>query len=233
VSHRIVAAIVGCCLLTGGTTSWAYPLDQVRVEWWTGTGAHKVLLVVDFWPGDGQADSFAFGYRFATAEITGAQLLAGIGAANQGFSYAIVGGFVNDIWYVKSGETYHGTYDWPASYPSYWLSADQGQTWTYSSFGLESRILHDGDTDGWLFLPEDDLTSEPVTPLVYTMRGDMNCDGSFNFVDITPFVTALTNPAQYAEAFPDCPILNGDINGDGTVNFGDINPFIALMLIDP
>jgi hypothetical protein len=233
VSHRIAAAVVSGHLLLGVGASWAYPLDQVRVEWWTGTGAHEVLLVVDFWPGNGPADSFAFGYRFDAAEITGTQLLTAVGAANQGFSYAVVGGFVNDMWYVKDGVTYHGTYDWPASYPSYWLSADYGETWTYSSLGMDLRILHDGDTDGWLFIPEDDLTSEPVTPLVYTLRGDMNCDGSFNFADINPFVIALINPAQYAVLFPTCPILNGDINGDGAVDFGDINPFIALIHIDP
>ena len=120
-----------------------------------------------------------------------------------------------------------------SSYLSYWVSTDHGETWDYSLYGIDLRILHDGDTDGWLALPDDDYTSEPVTPLVYTMRGDMNCDGSFNFGDINPFVAALTNAARYAELFPDCPILNGDINGDGTVNFGDINPFVELMYIDP
>jgi hypothetical protein len=233
VSHKIVAAVVFGHLLAVVSAGWAYPLHDVRVEWWTGTGAHEALLVVDFWPGNGPADSFAFGYRFDAAEITGAQLLAAVGAANQGFSYAVVGGFVNDIWYVKDGTTYHGTYDWPDSYLSYWVSTDYGQTWAYSSFGIDSRVLHDGDTDGWLAIPGDDVTSEPITPLVYTLRGDMNCDDNFNFDDITPFVIALTNAAQYAELFPACPILNGDINDDGSVDLGDINPFVQLMFIDP
>ncbi|MEW6199391.1 MAG: VCBS repeat-containing protein [Planctomycetota bacterium] len=60
-------------------------------------------------------------------------------------------------------------------------------------------------------------------------RGDLNCDGLVDFGDINPFVLALTNPAGYAAAFPNCDIKTGDINGDGHVNFGDINPFVRLL----
>jgi hypothetical protein len=59
--------------------------------------------------------------------------------------------------------------------------------------------------------------------------GDMNCDGLVNNFDITPFVLALSSPAGYAEAYPDCDIANGDINGDGLVNNFDITPFVALL----
>ena len=59
--------------------------------------------------------------------------------------------------------------------------------------------------------------------------GDLNCDGLVDFGDINPFVLALTNPAGYAAAFPNCNIKNGDINGDGFVDFGDINPFVRLL----
>ena len=220
-------------MLTKAAASWAYPLNDVRLEWWTGTGAHEVLLVVDFWPYNGPADSFAFGCRFEAAEVTGAQLLDALQAAGRGFTYAAAAGFANDLWYVKDGVPYHATYDWPNSYLSYWVSSDHGETWDYSLYGIDLRRRHDGDTDGWLALPGDDFISAPVTPLVYTMRGDLNCDGSFNFLDINPFVIALSNAARFAELFPDCPILNGDINDDGTVNFGDINPFVELMYIDP
>ncbi len=59
--------------------------------------------------------------------------------------------------------------------------------------------------------------------------GDLNCDGQVNFGDINPFVLALTNPAGYQAAFPNCDVKNGDINGDGRVDFGDINPFVRLL----
>ncbi|MEW6198522.1 MAG: hypothetical protein AB1601_07670 [Planctomycetota bacterium] len=60
-------------------------------------------------------------------------------------------------------------------------------------------------------------------------RGDLNCDRAVDFGDINPFVLALTNPAAYAQAYPNCRLELADINGDGFVNFGDINPFVRLL----
>ncbi len=65
------------------------------------------------------------------------------------------------------------------------------------------------------------------------LKGDMNCDGALNFVDINPFVLALTNPSGYQAAFPDCNIMNADINGDSVVDFRDINPFVRLLTSPP
>ncbi len=59
--------------------------------------------------------------------------------------------------------------------------------------------------------------------------GDLNCDGIVNFDDINPFVLALSDPAGYHAAYPNCDILNGDCDGDGDVDFDDINPFIAIL----
>jgi probable HAF family extracellular repeat protein len=59
--------------------------------------------------------------------------------------------------------------------------------------------------------------------------GDLNCDGVLNNFDITPFVQALTDPAGYAAAHPDCNIMLADINGDGFVNNFDITPFVHLL----
>jgi hypothetical protein len=61
------------------------------------------------------------------------------------------------------------------------------------------------------------------------LRGDLNCDGCVTFRDINPFVLALSNPAAYYLAYPDCYLLNGDCNYDGVLNFGDINPFVAIL----
>lgn len=65
-----------------------------------------------------------------------------------------------------------------------------------------------------------------LTPII---AGDMNCDGAVNNFDIDPFVLALTNPAGYVEAFPDCDLLHGDANNDGLVNNFDIDPFVTLL----
>ena len=60
--------------------------------------------------------------------------------------------------------------------------------------------------------------------------GDMNCDGSVDFFDIDGFVLAVTDPAAYEAAFPDCEIMNADCNGDGAVDFFDIDPFVELIV---
>ncbi len=61
------------------------------------------------------------------------------------------------------------------------------------------------------------------------LLGDLNCDGVVSVGDINPFVLALTDPAAYAAAFPDCDALNGDCNEDGQISVGDINCFVALV----
>jgi len=205
----------------------AYELNDVRLESSTGAGPHTALLVVDFWPYNEYADSFAFAVQFEAETITGRQLLDTVVAADQGFSYAAPDGFITDIWYIRDGTTYHTGYDWPASYWSYWVSTDFGQTWEYSMWGIDFRTLADGDSDGWLGQPGDDYTSEPVTPV--WIVGDMNCDDHVDFGDINWFVMALSQPGVYLELQPTCRILNGDINDDGQLDFGDINPFVALL----
>ncbi len=54
-------------------------------------------------------------------------------------------------------------------------------------------------------------------------------DGVVNFDDINPFVLALSDPAGYQTAYPECNLRNGDCDGDGDVDFDDINPFVALL----
>ena len=60
--------------------------------------------------------------------------------------------------------------------------------------------------------------------------GDLNCDGVLNAFDIDPFVLALTDPAGYAAAWPNCDRMLADINGDGVVNAFDIDPFVDLIV---
>ena len=63
-----------------------------------------------------------------------------------------------------------------------------------------------------------------------SVRGDMNCDGLTNNFDIDPFVLALTDPAGYAAAWPNCNINNADCNMDGLVNNFDIDAFVAILV---
>ncbi len=59
--------------------------------------------------------------------------------------------------------------------------------------------------------------------------GDLNCDGAVSVGDINGFVLALTDPAGYQTAFPDCDLLNGDCSDDGQLSVGDINCFVSLI----
>lgn len=61
------------------------------------------------------------------------------------------------------------------------------------------------------------------------ISGDMNCDGVVTVSDIAGFVLALTDPAAYEAAYPECNRFIADINGDYRVTVGDIAGFIALL----
>jgi hypothetical protein len=66
--------------------------------------------------------------------------------------------------------------------------------------------------------------------VVAPQEGDVNCDGTFDFRDINPFVQVLSDPAGYGETYPTCWPSNADMNGDESVDFADINPFVAGLL---
>jgi hypothetical protein len=64
-----------------------------------------------------------------------------------------------------------------------------------------------------------------------TLLGDANCDGTVDFFDIDPFVTALVGGQSAWEAAFDCDyVIANDINEDGEVDFFDIDPFVALLV---
>jgi hypothetical protein len=82
-------------------------------------------------------------------------------------------------------------------------------------------------------VPSDFIASDISAARRCPLPGDLNCDGSVNDFDISPFVLALTStppgyPEYYAQ-WPDCDHTNGDVNGDGDVNNFDISPFVALL----
>lgn len=60
----------------------------------------------------------------------------------------------------------------------------------------------------------------PAPPAPAILLGDVNQDGSVDFLDISPFIAVLSGGTFQAEA---------DCNEDGSVNFLDISPFIAIL----
>ena len=64
-------------------------------------------------------------------------------------------------------------------------------------------------------------------------RGDLNCDGSINTLDIDPFVLALTStppsyPEYYAQ-YPDCDAMLADIDCDSNIISIDIDSFVRCL----
>ena len=56
---------------------------------------------------------------------------------------------------------------------------------------------------------------------VDVLKGDVNMDGEVTYLDISPFITALTSAGPPAEA---------DCNCDGSIDFLDISPFIGFLI---
>lgn len=61
-------------------------------------------------------------------------------------------------------------------------------------------------------------------------RGDLNCDGAKDGLDVSAFVLALLDPTGYAAAYPTCQRMTADCNGDGQVTAADTSAFVALLL---
>lgn len=61
-------------------------------------------------------------------------------------------------------------------------------------------------------------------------RGDINCDGAVDGLDVGPFVLALIDASGYSASFPDCPPGNADFDCDGTVDPDDTTDFIQCLL---
>lgn len=62
-------------------------------------------------------------------------------------------------------------------------------------------------------------------------KGDMNCDGSINGLDVQAFVEALLDPPSYATDYPDCNPLNGDMDSNSALTTSDVEPFAQAVLI--
>jgi hypothetical protein len=69
-----------------------------------------------------------------------------------------------------------------------------------------------------------------LTTLTPFEPGDMNYDRRVDNFDITPFVMALADPAEYQAHYPGLPYeFLGDVNEDGAFDNFDITPFVQLL----
>jgi hypothetical protein len=114
---------------------------------------------------------------------------------------------------------------WPAGPTTFSYDIEVEPTTAYDYYDLVFAVAGKFNDTASLFYNEEHFYLQVIPSLL----GDLNCNGEFGFDDINPFVLRLSNGAQYAATYPNCPNANGDINSDGTVDFGDINPFVALL----
>jgi len=114
-----------------------------------------------------------------------------------------------------------------------------GEDFTVSVAMANGYCLLDTLLDGLSIGPVDehtftDIDSDHAIHFLSGLLGDMDGSGAVNEDDITPFVLALTNPAQYATDYPGIdPDVVGDIDGSGVLNNNDITPFVTLLTSGP
>ena len=107
------------------TGPWAafdpFHFTMEDVVFWTGSGAHAAVLVVDFLGGNGSS-SYAWGYRF-DGTTDGEAMLNAVAAADPAFDALIGGGFLSDLTYgdlagIGGAPNYWGT--WSATNLGNW-----------------------------------------------------------------------------------------------------------------
>ncbi|MEM9410781.1 MAG: dockerin type I domain-containing protein [Planctomycetota bacterium] len=100
--------------------------------------------------------------------------------------------------------------------------AEQGGVWEDQSQWISvqadsQRInLFDAAAQSELHSPANYETINPNAVLL----GDVNCDGSVDLLDVSPFVDLISNNGFDAKA---------DMNEDGAVNLIDVQPFVQLL----
>ncbi len=234
-----VTRIAGCCLLAIGSAAVA-PAAVVQFEDLFGPCGEYSLV-------RGPGTVVTEGVTFTTADIYSynigqeASYPPGLGNPFESDAYLFFafgpGATIDFPQPIRRVRFRTGQYTNMAGWPTFQLIAE-GQV--YATFGANLWTPEFVDasfpqpvqrvTIQWLGtgsaseLGIDELDYTPAWP-----RGDLNCDGAVTFLDINPFVLALSDRPGYEAQYPDCDWWNADCNLDGAVDFNDINPFVALL----
>ena len=136
------AVAMGCPVVT--YADWGDII--IESEW--GFGDNEALMVIDFSPGNGQDDSFAFLGKFSAASIGDFDLFD-IVANDPNLSYSDNSGMMMDIYYhdPDTGIDYEGVTPLPGWEYSWWISTKEypEDDWGYD------RTMTDGNITGWCF----------------------------------------------------------------------------------
>ena len=104
------------------------------------------------------------------------------------------------------------------------LSSAANGTRTLDGNDITSGTAFDGSVDGEFQITNGGQTLSIVNPAEKAsgvLKGDVNMDGEVTFLDISPFILALS--------LPDNAPAEADCNCDGIVSFLDISPFILKL----
>ena len=110
-------------------------------------------------------------------------------------------------------------------------SDDHGELWINGNIGSHAdlsdfAVIGTSDDNGEMRIDLDPATRGIIVAGLAIrlasppLPGDVNCDGMVDFLDIAPFIVAVTNGMNDPKA---------DINLDSSVDFLDVNPFIGLL----
>ena len=90
---------------------------------------------------------------------------------------------------------------------------------------ITAATAFDGSVDGEFQITNGGQTLSILNPAEKPsddiVKGDVNMDGEVTFLDISPFIMALS--------LPDAAPAEADCNCDGNVNFLDISVFINIL----
>ena len=178
--------------------------------------------------------------RSGTSWTQQAKLTASNAAAGDSFGYsvsltgdtAVIGAYTDD----HAGGTDAG---------SAYVFVRSGTSWAQQA-NLAASDAAPGDrfgvsvsaSDDWIVIGADlaDNAGKSNTGSAYVFDrscqtlGDLNCDGTVNTADISAFVLALLDPAEYADQYPLCSVGRADMNQDGAVDGRDVQLFVTALV---
>jgi hypothetical protein len=150
---------------------------------------------------------------------------------------------IDCVWTGDAGATWHGAF-LPYSgaderYPAVVASPVTGRL--HASYSREGEICYtwaDPDAIGtWAAsLVVSDRAADLAAASAIVVRSascachpDLNCDGVVDAMDEEPFALAMSDPAAYAQAYPNCDIDQADTDCDGDIDFDDFDRLLCLI----
>lgn len=132
-------------------SAFSFTLDDIKL--WSGTGANRAALVIDF--SEAGVPAFAWGHRF-DGSITGLALAEAVDAADANLSmttqdFGSFGIAITGFAYTSPFGNLSRSGFSNGSYLSYWLVDDSvsASSWISSNVGASSRLINGDDWDGW------------------------------------------------------------------------------------